>query len=108
MGLFGTIAGAIGRGVGWLGNKVRKVGEFAGSVARRVGEFAPQIGASVGGLLGDNVAGRFVRGLGEKVGSVASTVGTSVSKGVSDIGASLSGIGRALTPANTNNGQKGA
>ena len=108
MGLFGTITGAIGRGIGWLGDKVKKIGDFGGRVARRVGEFAPQIGASIGGLIGDNKVGNFVKGIGQKVGSVANTMGTAVAKGVSDIGGSLTGIGRALTPSNTNNGQKGA
>ena len=106
MGIFGAIGSAIGRGVGWFGNKVRKVGEFASGVARRVGEFLPVAANAVGSMLGDNAAGRFVKGVGNKIADFANTTGSAVAKGVSDIGTSLSGIGRALTPNNTNTGQK--
>lgn len=108
MGFLSMVGNAIGRGVGWLGNGLRKVGDIGMGIVKRVGEFAPQIGSAVGGLIGNNPVGNFVSGLGKKVGDFANGTGQAIAKGVSDIGSSLGGIGNALTSGNTNNGMKGA
>ena len=108
MGLFSTISNAIGKGVGWIGGKIKRVGEFASGVARRVGEFAAPAANAIGSMIGDNPVGSWIKKAGQGVADFANGTASAVAKGVSDIGGSLSGISNALTKGTTNNGQRGA
>ena len=107
MGFFSTI-GRIGSKIaGTVGSVIKRVGSTGQEIARRAGQFAAPLGSALGGLIGDNPVGNFIKGAGQKIGDFANTTGKAIAKNVSDIGSSISGIGNALSRKNTNNGQKG-
>lgn len=96
MGFFSTVGGLIGRGVGAVGNVIKKVGSIGMEAARRVGEFASPLANSVAGIVGNNPVGNFIKGVGQKVGNFANTTGQAIARGISDVGNSVGGIANAL------------
>lgn len=104
MGFFSSVGNAIGRGLNFVGGIARKAGEIGSGIAKRVGEFAPQIGSAVGGLLGNNPVGDFVKGIGQKVGSFATGAGQAIAQGVRDIGGTISSMGNSLTNSGMKSG----
>jgi hypothetical protein len=94
MGFLSAIGGLIGAGARKVGGVIKKIGDVGMSVAKRIGEFAPQVGASLGGLIGNNPVGQFLKDAGSKVGEVASGAGLNIARTVGNIGRGVMNIGR--------------
>ena len=102
MGFWSSVGNAIGKGVGFVSNVARKVGEIGGAVARKVGQFAPAVGSAVGGLVGaiNPMLGSAISSAGQFVGNIAQPVGEVMGaiKGVGTMGSKLAGALQNRTP----------
>lgn len=94
MGIFSGIASAIGKGVRSVGGVVRKIGDIGMEASRRIGEFATPLASNIAGIVGNNPLGNAIKGIGEKVGNFARTTGAGIASNISNIGQSISNMGR--------------
>lgn len=93
MGLFGSIGSMIGKGIGAIGNVVKRAGEIGSSIASRVRDNAGMISQGIGNIVGGKV-GNTIKGIGGTVSNIANTV--------SNVGKSVAGVGMSMMGKNNN------